>query len=1130
MQESTDSFAGLRRLRGGTVAGQQFRHEQQHRTHRQRLARVVQGVVAHLGLVLVDADVVADPDHPLRITVANGTVPAHRSQHAPCHGRIRRWHGGIGWIPAMGGAEPGLLQPMLPPSVPVPFRPSMLKHLSQATLLACAVAVSLSAQTATADQQDGHVRLQYGVFDPLSHQPEVPLVLRSGAEQRLWIVQFAGVPTAAGRAAIAAAGGEVIGYVPSSAYVVRMSGGGAENVREIASVRWVGSYHPAYRLEPALLAAQAWQQPEAVKYNVVVADKRKDKPGLIGKIKALGGSIDHEQQGSLLLEVTLTGPQLLMVAGLDEVLWIDRWTPTGNDMDNARIQGGGNYIETQGGYTGTGVNAHIYEGIEATHPDFTGGAINVDSGGAADTHGHATAGIVFGNGTSNPAVRGMAPNCGKFYTNYGSVTLSRWQVVSNLVNVRNVSHTTASWGNTQTTAYTSVSADADDIIFDHDIAWTQSQSNTGNQNSRPQAWAKNIFSIGGVQHSNDSNPANDSWDLGNASIGPAADGRMKPDLCAYYDNIGTSDRTGSAGYSSGNWSASFGGTSGATPIVAGHNVLAIEMFTDEIAPGIGQFGNPLRVTGGSSHQNRPHFTTLKALQIVSAAQYTFNSGSTDNRREHQGWGFPDLRKMWDNRNKTFIVDETSALVQGGSDRWNITVAPGEPALKVCVSWSEPAGNPAVLTQLINNLSLLVTSPSGTQYWGNNGLTNGMWSVAGGAQDAINSLECVFVQNPQAGVWTVDVVATSIVQDAKVETPIVDADYGLVVSGGTGQPGTGGQLATVTSIGTGCGGSPGCPDGVYEFPSFDLANSAFTLDYNAGNYTLVPAAGTWIAPAGTNLALGDDTEVTQALAFSLPSPGGATSSIRICSNGWVTSGTYTGGSNYVPTVATFLTNHMWAALWRDLNPAAGGAVWFDGDSSRAVITWSGVPNFGAAGTSSTFQMQFWASGDVHVIYQGISVVGDYLVGYSKANASDPGSTDLSASLNAGIGVCGVPVPPVPSVALNASARPITGTTFNLVTTNAPTGTLLGLSILSLNQITPPLDLGFLGMLGCSLYQQLDVVDVFPIVGSTGQRSFTVPNVAALAGTVVRNQAATATPGINSFGFVTSNGLVMTVGLN
>src|SRR5690606_24702876 len=98
----------------------------------------------------------------------------------------------------------------------------------------------------------------------------------------------------------------------------------------------------------------------------------------------------------------------------------------------------------------------------------------------------------------------------------------------------------------------------------------------------PEAWAKNVFSIGGVAHGNNSSANDDSWQGGNGSTGPASDGRIKPTLCAYYDQTGASDRTGSAGYAPGNWYANFGGTSGATPIVAGHNVLAIQMFTDEV--------------------------------------------------------------------------------------------------------------------------------------------------------------------------------------------------------------------------------------------------------------------------------------------------------------------------------------------------------------------------------------------------------------------------------------------------------------------------------------------------------------------------------------------------------------------
>jgi len=85
--------------------------------------------------------------------------------------------------------------------------------------------------------------------------------------------------------------------------------------------------------------------------------------------------------------------------------------------------------------------------------------------------------------------------------------------------------------------------------------------------------------------------------------------------------------------------------------------------------GVGLFGQQLRVPGGTSHQNRPRFPTLKALQVVSASQYAFTAGSTDNRRVHQGWGFPNLATMWNMRQKTFIVDETAVIMQAVAYQW-----------------------------------------------------------------------------------------------------------------------------------------------------------------------------------------------------------------------------------------------------------------------------------------------------------------------------------------------------------------------------------------------------------------------------------------------------------------------------
>ena len=948
----------------------------------------------------------------------------------------------------------------------------MFHVTSSVALVAFAAATSLWAQ-APAEPVSRSLLLRFSSFDPTASAPEIPSGLRSGADQRLLIVQFAGTPTQRGRDLIAAAGGEIVSYLPQDAYVVRIDRANAGLLRADREVRWVGSYHPAYRLDPALLSGGALQSVQAARYDLVVANKRTDKPALIAKLRAVGAAVDDQHVGGLLVTATMTGPQLRAAAGFDEVLWINAWSPPGEDMNNARIQGGGNYVQSQAGLTGAGVNAHIYEGVQANHPDFTGTVTNVRSSGNAQSHGHCTAGIVFGNGNSNAAVRGMAPDAGKFYTNYGSVVGSRWQVVDDLVNIHNVSHTTASWGGSRTFFYTATSASADDIVFDHDIAWTQSQSNAGDQDSRPEAWAKNVFSIGGVVHGDNSSPSDDSWQAGNASIGPASDGRIKPTLCAYYDNIGTSDRTGNSGYSNANWYGSFSGTSGATPIVAGHNVLAIQMFTDEVSPGFGPFGNQLRVPGGTSHQNRPHFPTLKALQVVSAAQYAFSASSSDNRREHQGWGFPNLRTMWDLRNKTFIIDETDLLTQGMVRSHPIAVAPGEQAFKACLNWSERGANPAAAQHLINNLSLRVTSPSGVVYWGNNNLESGVWSSPGGAEDTVNSIECVFVPNPTPGTWNVEVIATAVVSDNHVETAAVDADYGLVVTGGSGSSVT---FASFATFGAGCSSSVAIP---------------------------APPCQQWNPGGG---ALTNQT-TTDEVIYRV----GVLGSHQVVSFDLFTAST-TGSPVTVPA-------RVYAGTPPSSAPIAVTSVTVGPSPGyyRATLV-------NPVSVNSTLYIGLDLSG--LNVYRPELQAGSFNVSYARSSSAAAWSLQIRRPcyvLNC------APDYEVPKIA--NSGRPVLGSSFDVELTDAPPVSVAllvqGLSDQAYQGF--PLPAGLPGAPGCELLVSAEATDTAPTDASgNATRSVAVPNSAALEGLDVFYQWVVLDQPANALGAVSSNAGRATLG--
>jgi hypothetical protein len=111
-------------------------------------------------------------------------------------------------------------------------------------------------------------------------------------------------------------------------------------------------------------------------------------------------------------------------------------------------------------------------------------------------------------------------------------------------------------------------------------------------------------------------------------------------------------------------------------------------------------------------------------------------------------------------------------------------------------FSDPPGSTAAAQARINNLDLKVTDPNGTVYWGNNGMIaqsiavgtaaynqGSNYTAPGGAPNTVDTVENVVVQNPAAGVWTVQVIGAEIVQDARLETPgVTDADFALVVTG------------------------------------------------------------------------------------------------------------------------------------------------------------------------------------------------------------------------------------------------------------------------------------------------------------------------------------------------------------
>lgn len=346
------------------------------------------------------------------------------------------------------------------------------------------------------------------------------------------------------------------------------------------------------------------------------------------------------------------------------------------------------------------------------------------------------------------------------------------------------------------------------------------------------------------------------------------------------------------------------------------------------------------------------------------------------------------------------------------------------------------------------------------------------------------------------------------------------------------------FASAQPFGTGCINVPDVSSyELFASGAFDLSNTGISLFHTGTGYLALPGTTTYVAPSATaqTLTLGDDTETTVAL--SVPMRVGAssfTNQLTVCSNGFV-SAAGGNGTTYTPIPTTFLNGPAawWALAWHDFNPgiAGSGQVKFEEVNGVAYVTWDGVWDYAGTSTANanTFQAQFeLATGTVHYVYQQMSNLGiGYLTGFSDAGASaDPGSIDISAQLPASYTAATFAVVPL---AHAASARPVIGTSISLDTTRAPAGSVLGLNILGLSEFNPGLDLTSLGMPSCSLYASLDATPSFLPVNGAGSVTLPIPANNSLAGLVIISQGAMFAPGINAFGFVTSNAVRLTLDL-
>jgi subtilisin family serine protease len=300
-----------------------------------------------------------------------------------------------------------------------------------------------------------------------------------------------------------------------------------------------------------------------------------------------------------------------------------------------------------------------------------------------------------------------------------------------------------SWGGGNFGEYSSSSSNVDSFIWNNDdfvvlfaagncgaYSLSQCGSHFGVNSTLSPGTSKNVITVGASV----SNSSIASF----SSRGPTDDGRIKPDVVAPGSNIISTRSSVASGTLWGVFNDNYvysGGTSMATPLVAGVVALVRE-YLDK-----------------NKSISNPSAALIKAMLINGATDIT---GTVPDM--NQGWGFVNLNgSIYEDDNFILnLVDYSSGLSTSEEYSYNFTIVKSVSPLKISVVWSDYPGSVGAGVKLVNNLDVVLVSPNGTEYFGND-----FTSPFNDTKDILNNVEGIRILSPEIGVYSLKVKGYNI---------------------------------------------------------------------------------------------------------------------------------------------------------------------------------------------------------------------------------------------------------------------------------------------------------------------------------------------------------------------------------
>lgn len=576
------------------------------------------------------------------------------------------------------------------------------------------------------------------------------------ASSKLLIIQLDGPIQEEWKEELEKAGAELGDYIPDYAFVARVADKkDRKQILELSFVKRVTPFYPAYKLAPEL--AKDLDSKKQQKIVVIGFDHKDD---VSRTLKKLSSKIDNVQStpSKHIATLSASGNEIEKLLESDEVIAIlpEQKKQLFNDVAAGIIKSD---KLTSTGYTGKNQIVGVADSgldtgdVNDIHPDFIGRIKEIiavgrkDTDDSSDPNGHGThvAGSILGTGkASDGEIKGLAPEAklvfhamddenqelqGDLYEMWEEAYQLGARIHSN------------SWGAPVNGEYAYFSYQADQFLWDYkDMTVLVSAGNEGeegNQTIGSPATAKNVITVGASEnyrpdYEYGGNPSDDISEIAPfSSRGPTMDGRIKPDIVAPGTFI-LSTRS-SLAPDDHFWMpfddhyAFMGGTSMATPVLAG-GTAQVRQFLQE--KGV----------------TKPSGALLKSMLLTGADDLGIPL-------IYQGFGRANLQSTI----QTTFVDETKGLQTGGSTTYTVDVTDTSKPFVVSLAWTDYPASLVTDESLVNNLNMVVTSPSGGVYNGND-----MFDPPYNDEvDDINNVEQIFAKS-EKGKWKVIVTGANIV--------------------------------------------------------------------------------------------------------------------------------------------------------------------------------------------------------------------------------------------------------------------------------------------------------------------------------------------------------------------------------